>query len=229
MALSANGKGLFGVARVVEGSEPVDIDPPRIGRRPSTTHAELERIAFRLFADAGFDETSVDDIAAAAGIGRRTFFRYYPSKSDLVWGDFGSELDRMRSWLAAVSPDVPMMEAVHQSVIEFNRVSPEQVPWHRRRLGLILGVPTLLANSTLRFAQWRTVVADFVAGRLGLEPDDLLPRVIGYTALGAALAAYEEWLRNEGAELADLLDEALGELAAGFRHHGRDAESPGVR
>jgi mycofactocin system transcriptional regulator len=191
----------------------------RVGRRPATTHADLEEVAFALFAERGFDETSVDDIAAAAGIGRRTFFRYYPSKSDLVWGDFAAELVWMRRWLADVSPEVAMMEAVHQAVIEFNRISPEQASRHRQRLSFILGVPTLLANSTLRFAQWREVIAEFAARRLGLTPDDLLPRVIGYSALGAAVAAYEQWLSKEDVDLSEVLDQALGELAIGFRHH----------
>ena len=88
-------------------------------------------------------------------------------------------------------------------------------------MSLILGVPTLLANSTLRFAQWRAVVADFAARRLGLRPDDLLPEVVGYTALGATLAGYEQWLRDDASDLTDLLDRALGELAVGFEHHGR--------
>jgi mycofactocin system transcriptional regulator len=198
-----------------------DAEPPRIGRRPSTTHAELEAVALELFVSEGFDETSIDDIAAAAGIARRTFFRYYPSKSDLVWGDFGAELRRMEEWLGAASPDLPMMEAIHQAVLEFNRLPRDQVPQHRRRMSLILGVPTLFANSTLRFAQWRAVVAAFAAGRLGLAEDDLLPEVVGYSALGATLAGYDQWLRDERSELTALLDEALGELAIGFDHHDR--------
>ena len=204
------------VAREVESGQ------PRIGRRPSTTHAQLEAVALELFVSGGFDETSIDDIATAAGIARRTFFRYYPSKSDLVWGDFGAELSRMEAWLAAASPDLPMMEAIHQAVLEFNRLPPAQVPQHRRRMSLILGVPTLLANSTLRFAQWRAVVAAFAAGRLGLAEDALLPEVVGYSALGATLAGYDQWLRDENSELTALLDEALGELAIGFDHHDRD-------
>jgi mycofactocin system transcriptional regulator len=175
-------------------------------------------VAFHLFADRGFDETSIDDIAAAAGIARRTFFRYYGSKTDLVWGDFEGELDRLRAWLDRVSPGVPLMEAVRDAVLEFNRVPPEHMAQHRQRMALILGVPTLLANSTLRFAQWRAVIAQFASRRLGLQPDELLPKVIGYSALGATLAGYEEWLRGDGRSLASLLDEALSELAAGFRH-----------
>jgi mycofactocin system transcriptional regulator len=179
----------------------------------------LEEVAFRLFRAGGFDETSVEDIAAAAGIGRRTFFRYFPTKADVVWGEFGHQLDEMRTFLAEAPEDVPLMEVVHQAVIAFNRLPPDEVPHHRRRLGLILGVPSLLANSTLRFRQWRQVVAEFAAGRLGQEADALLPKVIGYSALGAAMAAYEKWLEDEDADLDTLLDEALGELADGFSHH----------
>lgn len=199
-------------------------DRPRIGRKPSTTHAELEAVALELFVSQGFDETSIDEIAAAAGIARRTFFRYYPSKSDLVWGEFGAELVRMQIWFDTTPPEVSMLEAIHQAVLEFNRLPPEEVAQHRRRMSLILGVPTLLANSTLRFAQWRAVVAGFAADRLGMQPDDLLPEVVAYTALGATLAAYEQWLRDEQGDLTALLDEALGELAVGFEHHGREVD-----
>jgi mycofactocin system transcriptional regulator len=194
-------------------------EKPRGGRPPATSRSELERVAYQLFDKHGFDETSIDDITAAAGIARRTFFRYYPSKSDLVWGDFDQQCDRLRQWFSAAAPETPMMEAIHQAVLEFNRLPPGQETAHRRRLGLILGVPSLLANSTLRFTQWRAEVAAFAARRLCLAPDDLLPQVIGHSALGATLAAYEQWLRDGDADLTSLLDEALGELAIGFDHH----------
>lgn len=192
---------------------------PRVGRRPSTTHAELERVAFALFDERGFEATGVDEIAAASGIARRTFFRYYPSKSDLVWGDFDAELDRFRAWFAAAPDDDGLMETVRAAVVAFNDVPPEQHAQHRRRMGLILGVPTLRANSTLRFVQWRAVISEYAALRLGLAPSDLLPNVISHCALGATTAAYEQWLHDDAADLARLLDEALGELAIGFRHH----------
>jgi mycofactocin system transcriptional regulator len=198
----------------------VDVAPPRKGRPPSTSHATLEEVGIRLFIERGFDETSVDDIAAAAGIGRRTFFRYFPSKADLVWGDFDAELDRMRACLARLDPHLPMMEAVRQAVIDFNALQPEQEAQHRRRLTLILGVPTLIAHSTLQFAHWRAVIAEFAAQRLGQDPEDLLPRTIGHCALGTAVAAYEEWLRDTGADLRALLDEAFGQLAHGFAGDG---------
>src|SRR5437660_843509 len=77
------------------------------GRPPATTREDIERVAFSLFADHGFDETTVDDIATAAGIGRRTFFRYFASKNDVVWGAFDAGLDHFRAVLDAVDPDQP--------------------------------------------------------------------------------------------------------------------------
>jgi mycofactocin system transcriptional regulator len=187
------------------------------GRPQLTSRAALERTAFALFETQGFDQTSIDDIADAAGIGRRTFFRYYPSKNDLVWGDFDRELDRMRRWFDDSDPELPLMDAVRLAVVEFNRIAPGNEVAHRRRMQMILGVPTLFANSTLKFAAWRGVVAEFAARRLGMAADDLRPVVIGYSALGGSLAAYERWLRDDGTELTTLLDDAFAQLANGFR------------
>jgi mycofactocin system transcriptional regulator len=186
------------------------------GRRRVTSRAELEQAAFALFTANGFDETTVDDIAAAAGIGRRTFFRYFPSKNDIPWGAFELELERMRVRLKACPPEIPLMEAVRLALIDFNMVPAEQVPLHRRRMELILRVPTLFAHSALRFTAWRRVVAEFVAERTGLRPDELAPQAIAYAVLGVALAAYEHWLDDDGADIGALLDGAMRELDAAF-------------
>lgn len=194
--------------------------PARLGRRPATTRAALEEIALTLFAQDGFDETSVAEIAAAAGIARRTFFRYCTSKTDLVWGDFEAGLERMRRQLHTTDGSVPIAQAIRVAVVDFNWLPPEQVPLHRRRMTLILRVPTLRANSTLRFAQWRQVVAEFAGQRLTVSPESLLPRTLAHCALGAAVAAYECWLEEPASDLAALLDAALRALGAGFAGDG---------
>lgn len=188
----------------------------RTGRPRATSRDVLERLGFELFAQRGFDGTTVDDIADAAGIGRRTFFRYFASKNDLVWGDFEAQLARLEALLAAAGPDTPMMDAIRRAVVEFNRFDPAVVPWHRQRMALILRVPTLQADSAVRYASWRALVTEFAARRLGLTASDLLPRLIGSTVLAACVAAYEQWLTDDGADLGDLLDAAVGQLAAGY-------------
>ncbi|MGD0553769.1 MAG: mycofactocin system transcriptional regulator [Streptosporangiaceae bacterium] len=192
------------------------MEATRQGRRRVTSRAELEHAAFRLFEETGFEQTTVDDIAAAAGIGRRTFFRYFPSKNDVAWGRFDTELDRMRIRLKASPPDVPLMDAIREALVDFNRVDDAQVPWHRRRMALILRVPALLAHSTLRFADWREVVAEFVASRTGTRTGDLAPQAISHAVLGVAIAAYNQWLDDPEADLGFLLDSAMRELAAAF-------------
>ena len=185
-----------------------------------TSRAELEQTAFALFAERGFEQTTVDEIAAAAGIGRRTFFRYFPSKNDVPWGAFEAELDRMRVRLKACPPEVPLMDAIRLALIDFNRVAPAQVPLHRRRMELILRVPTLFAHSTLRFTAWRQVVADFAAERTGRRPDELAPQVIAHAVLGVAVAAYEQWLASPGDDLCELLDSAVRALGSAFGREG---------
>ena len=186
------------------------------GRRRVTSQAELEQVAFELFAANGFEQTTVEDIAVAAGIGRRTFFRYFPSKNDVPWGTFDAELDRMRARLKACPRDVRLMDAIRIALVDFNQVEPDQILRHRRRMELILRVPALLAHSTLRFASWRAVIAEFVAERAGLRPDSLAPQAIAHAVLGVAVAAYEQWLDDEEAELGALLDSAMRQLDAAF-------------
>ena len=190
---------------------------PVAGRPPVTTHDELCQIGLRLFVTQGFDNTSVDEIASQAGISRRTFFRYYESKADVVWGNFDDALSGLKSNLTAIPSSVPLMDALRQAVVAFNALTPEQVTPHRARMQLILSVPALTARSSIRYAQWRAVIEDFAALRLSLPSDHLMPRSIGHTALGAALAAHEQWLQDENAHLSALLDLAFTALATGFK------------
>ncbi len=189
---------------------------PRLGRAPSTSRAELSHIALQLFIERGFDETTVDDIAAAANIGRRTLFRYFSSKNDLPWGDFDAGLEDMRAFLAALPADLPLIEAISAGVIEFNRFPPDEVPYHRERMELLLNVPALVAHSTLRYASWRQVVAEYAAARLGVPDDSLEPQAIAWTFLGVSLSAYEQWLKRDDADLIALLDSALRMLSRRF-------------
>ncbi|WP_199849817.1 mycofactocin system transcriptional regulator [Blastococcus sp. Marseille-P5729] len=184
----------------------------RPGRRPSTSHAEIEEAGLRLFAERGFDAVSVDDIAAEIGVGRRTIFRYFPSKNDIVWGLFDAHLDEWQDWLRSATADLPLLEAIRAGVIHFNSFAPEVMASHRVRMGLIMGNPTLQAHATLRYAKWRSVVATLAADRIGCSSADFAPAVVGHIALGASLASYEQWLADPGSDLLDLLEQALGVL-----------------
>ena len=70
---------------------------PRRGRPPGTSRRELELIALRLFTQQGFDNTTIEQIAAEAGVSKRTFFRYFSSKSSVLWSEFDHEVDVIRA------------------------------------------------------------------------------------------------------------------------------------
>lgn len=176
-----------------------------MSQRKVTSRAEIEAVALSMFAERGFDDTTVDDIAAAVGVGRRTFFRYYPSKNDVVWGEFDDLLKGMAGWLEAVDDDVPMDDAIAEAVVRFNSLPLAAVAAHRERMALILHVPALQAHSTLRYAEWRQVVAEFAARRLGEPASALRPQLVGHLSLATAVTAYEQWLADPDADLPTLL------------------------
>jgi mycofactocin system transcriptional regulator len=181
------------------------------GRPPTTTHAEIERAALELFAQRSFEATTVDDIAAAVRVGRRTIFRFLESKNDLAWGDFDSAMERLRAALTE-GDGLPWMKALRHAVVESNPCPAEREPGLRTRMTLIMGSATLQAHSALRYAKCRGVVAE----RPGEAPDDLRPQVIGCAAFDVAMASFERWVADDGEDLAGLLDAAFRALAAGF-------------
>ncbi len=177
-----------------------------------TSHAVIEAAAFGLFADRGFDDTTVDEIAEAAGIGRRTLFRYFPSKYDIPWGQFDAHLVRFRATLDAMPEDLPLWRAVQRGVVAFNTLDARDEPQHRERMRLILGTPGLQAHSVLMYGRWRRVIMEFVAVRRGVAPDDPLPVTVGHVSLALALSAYERWLASPEAVLEVMLDDTMGLL-----------------
>jgi mycofactocin system transcriptional regulator len=184
----------------------------RPGRPPVTTPVELERVALALFSEQGFAETTVDDIANAAGISRRTFFRYFASKNDVVWGDFDALLEGLEEWLAGAPPETGLLASIADAVVRFNALPPEAVPAHRQRMALILHVPALQAHSTLRYADWRAVIARFAARRLRQPVEAFGPQLVGHVALAAAVAAYEQWLADNTSDLSVMLYDAFSAL-----------------
>ncbi|AMT72498.1 mycofactocin system transcriptional regulator [Mycobacteroides immunogenum] len=191
--------------------------PSRVGRRPSTTRDEITAVAMALFAQHGFDGVSVDDIAAAAGIARRTVFRYYSSKNAIVWGDFDSHLGVMRTLLEETPDTVDTSKALRQAVLTFNDFPMDETPRHRMRMRMILEIPALQAYSMLMYTGWRDVIAQFVAKRSGTDANSLLPQTVAWTLLGVALAAYEQWLADESSRLTTLLGRGFDAAEAGLR------------
>lgn len=182
------------------------------GRPSATDHAAIEQAAFHLFEAQGFDNTTMEQIAEAVGVGRRTLFRYFPSKNDIPWGQFDESLRHFREQLDAQSHEIPLAQTVHRCVVAFNDFDEAAMPQHRLRMRLILTTPTLQAHSALRYGAWRQVIAEYVASRTGLAPGDPLPGIVGHVSLALAVSSYESWLARPHASLAEILGQSMNKL-----------------
>jgi mycofactocin system transcriptional regulator len=178
--------------------------------------ARIEKAALDLFTLKGFEQVTVDDVAAEAGISRRTFFRYFATKADAVWGHFAAHVARLEELLAGPDDGRSVLDRVCSAYVEVNDYAEADLPVLRERMRLILTEPALLAHSELRYAEIDRVVAEHVARRTGTTPDALLPRLVATTTRAAATTAFEVWLADGRTRLTDDLHAAFTELAGAF-------------
>jgi TetR/AcrR family transcriptional regulator, regulator of mycofactocin system len=191
-------------------------DGGRRGRPRATSRGELKEIALRLFADNGFEDTTIEQIAAAAGVSERTFFRYFTTKASVLWADFDTEVAAIRTALAEVPEDVPMMAAIRGAVVAANHYRAEDVPEMRMRMSLIAAEPALSYGAAEHYADWERAISEFAARRLGQPAESLYPLAIGRTVLAACRAAYDRWSDRADNDLPTYLEAALSALASGF-------------
>jgi mycofactocin system transcriptional regulator len=194
----------------------IDTAGARRGRPPGTSRRELELIALRLFTDQGFEATTIEQIAAEAGVSKRTFFRYFSSKGSVLWSEFDHEVGTIRAALAQVPAEVPMIDAIRRAVVAANHYGPPDVPELRLRMNLIGTVPALSSSAAVHYGAWEQAISDFAASRIGQPADSLYPLAVGRATLAACRAAYDRWSARADADLTFYLDAALAALAAGF-------------
>ncbi|WP_197497977.1 MULTISPECIES: mycofactocin system transcriptional regulator [unclassified Mycobacterium] len=188
----------------------------RVGRRRSTTPHHITDVAIDMFSARGFADVSVDDVAQAAGISRRTLFRYYASKNAIPWGDFDNHLAHLRDLLDNVDSGVRLGDALRAALLAFNTFDESETARHRQRMRVILQTAELQAYSMTMYAGWREVIAGFVARRLDCKTTDLLPQTVAWTMLGVALSAYEHWLSDESVPLPVALGNAFDAVGTGL-------------
>jgi AcrR family transcriptional regulator len=194
--------------------------PPRSlrERKKSRTRRTIQAQALRLFAEKGFQATTIEEIAAAAEVAPRTFFRYFPTKEEVVfWSEYRPMLD---GFVARRPDDESAVEALHHGIVDALAAS-----WNQdgerilERLRLVFRTPALHPRMRQQQAGWAAVLAEILADRLGERPDNLEVRAIAAAVAAAVWVAAEEWQAQDGREeLAALIDQALGAvLGAPFR------------
>ena len=139
-------------------------------RKKERTHNDLLAAGLRLFAERGFNEVTVDDIAAEVDVSLRTFYRYFSSKEDLVLGDMDEPLEVLRRSFESQPPSLPIMAAVRAAILEVTRSIEPMAKDKMARSAIVEHTPSLLLRRAERHTAWEHVLTPLVASRLG-DPD----------------------------------------------------------
>ncbi|HEV7862169.1 MAG TPA: TetR family transcriptional regulator [Acidimicrobiia bacterium] len=188
-------------------------------RRKRLTAAELEAAALRLFGERGFDAVTVDDIAAEADVSRRTFFRYFASKEDVLLADHAVQLARLREAMAERPLDEPILTALRNAILSMTGDFEDRKEMVILRGRIMRNTPSLQARSLVHQSAWENAMQEMVSERLGVDPTlDLRPGVVSAATLAALRVAFTNWL-SAGAtgDLIAMTAEALDLLNGGLQ------------
>ena len=197
-------------------------------RKKQRTAQAIEDAALRLFAEHGFQATTIADIADAAEIAPRTFFAYFPSKESVLFGDFDATFGSLAEHLDSRG-EQRLLDAIRAWIVE--TVERDGLPDEReqRRREIIDATEELLAHERQLTTRFETLIAAAAATELGAAPGDLHPRIIA-----AAVAACFTALRPTpgspappaGADAFAALDDAFAFLRGGIDAlHARRSDS----
>lgn len=179
-------------------------------KRSESMISELEAIALALFEKRGFSAVTVEEIAAAAEISPRTFYRYFPAKEDILLVKIRRRSEALRRALAKRPHDEPPLHAVRMAIE--SAISAEDPAYVRRWVAVVAST-----SSALRAAYGGCIllidriIAEFFASRLDLSADALQPAMLAAAVGGIIQAAQNRWLYS-GGNLVTTVSEALGVL-----------------
>ena len=184
-------------------------------RKKAKTHAAIQQHALRLFREQGYAATTVEQIAEAAEVSPSTFFRYFPTKEDVVLYDVLDPL--MLNALRAQPADLSPIQALRGAFRAVAAAVPaEEMAQQRERAALFLSVPELRAAALSELARSVELAADMVAERLGRRPDDFAVRNFAGVLIGVSMSAMLAVAEDPTADLFALMDAGMAHLEAGL-------------
>ncbi len=207
-------------------------DPDRPGlreRKKEKTRQALETAALELFAEKGFDGTTVDEIAEACDVSQRTFFRYYSAKEDVLFADGDERLEALLTEIARRPADELPIRAVQAAFL----ATTDEYSQDRKRLVLrsriFDGSSGLRSHKFERQQSWEEAVATALLARdaqSGGKTPELQLRLVAGASMACLRAALHEWL-DVGGDLAALANDGFDYLGSGLSTHdvGRVATS----
>lgn len=166
-------------------------------RQRAQIRADIRRAAFRLFVERGYDAVTTEEIATAAGVSPRTFFRHVPAKEELLLAPvrYGGAaiVNLLEGRPAGESPDAALINAIITRTRSFEQADTEE--WREA----LLVVPGLLDKVTVHRPADKERATKLVAERMGVDPeDDIRPGLLVQLAFAAADFAFQQWVRQSG-------------------------------
>ncbi|MDF9814944.1 TetR family transcriptional regulator [Streptomyces sp. SPB162] len=186
-------------------------------RKKQKTRQSIRREAYRLFAEQGYEATTIDQIVAAAEVSHSTFFRYFPAKEDVVLTD---EYDPMLAQSLSARPaDEPIVDAIRHSLIDSLAAvlvaDREELLFKTR---LIFNVPAVRARAMDEQLRNQNAIAELICERSGREPGDLEVDCAAAAIIAISMTVIRHWVEGDGKEdLAALYDHHLDLLSRGLR------------
>ena len=184
-------------------------------RKKAQTRATIQACALRLFREQGYDATTIEQIIDAADVSETTFFRYFPTKEDLVLSDDYDPrlIEAFRAQPAHLAP-VPALRAAFAAA--FAGLTAQQRAEQKERITLTFTVPRLRAAMLDQLSQAMQLLARAMAERAGRRPDDFTVRTVAGAVVGAAMAAGAAVTDDPDADLPALIDQAIAHLEPGL-------------
>jgi AcrR family transcriptional regulator len=194
-----------------------------------TARDRLAQAAFDLFAERGYEQTTVDDIAERAGLGRATFFRNYRSKEDVIFPDHDQLLDQVRDRLRSASHGTALAaacDAVRLVLLHYL----DEGELARRRYALTSTVPALRDREIVSVARYQRLFREYIAGRAADrgEPAELQAELMAATIASAHNHVLRRWLRGEAADPVRELDAAMRQVITLFAARVPDGDGDGA-
>jgi AcrR family transcriptional regulator len=188
-------------------------------RKKQQTRESIARAALRLFAERGYDETTLADIAHAANVAPRTIFAYFESKEDILLCEENGFLSRLKRQLDERPAGTTTVDAIREFLSSLEHPDEEA----KLRKQVIAANPDLQVKMRGRHAQLEPMLAESIAKDLGTEPGDLRPLLIAASMAAAFTSVSDRIFAAEAAgeplaprDAMAILDQVLDFLRGGL-------------
>jgi AcrR family transcriptional regulator len=202
-----------------------DTAPASTGRRErkkQLTREALTVAAFDLFAEKGFEATTVEEIADAVDVSSRTFFRYFASKEDVALTFQEEQLEAVLTALAARPPDEPVVTALRRAVVGITKACEKgELGFDPSRFrciqSMIASSPALMARSLEHSQKKQAALTRVIAERMGVDPAvDLRPHVVAAVGACSFRAVADMWSSESFPGLPEAVDAAFAIIEDGI-------------